>query len=600
MSMATVYRDYGAVGGSTLPNNEINVTHQRQVYQVTHGGDGNRLPLMNRSFISFTYGGKAIEDFDLIATITNDRIDRDGYTPFNDQTTSYDILDGQQYWGTHFKSNTFSFKLATDGIDQKKLDEFLHWFSPGISRELILAEHPNRAQLARVSEPPRISLLPFEYQTVMKVSGEEFTITTTLYKGEIDLKLVMDEPHWYALDNVLGKKLVEGSTVRYVDIWEDKTVDPPQEVSIFASKDALKVLYEDGIPLGSMIENNMLLGNKAYASVEDNVESQIWSEEEIEYENNEPVGSGARIHGTLTQAEYDEIGVYTVGTSYVGKIAGAIIDVNGDGISSLANNQAGYFYYAGTAPAPTKITFTLKPVIGNDLYITVPHNKIYDKINNHTFNSSTYNSLTITSNSTQVLKFTTPNFFTSYNQAMYIFTNEINSTLDWEGLYAKIRDKVRHPAVRAWAAKVLDIYKQNSDSVVALTTLQARIKVSMSNLILDMNGSTLPVTFTFDSKTGEATGLFSYRKPSGGTLGNSEANDPFVAFGTILQNLKEDVGDMLYSNYIVIKDRNHPDVDGKIVQWRDDEFGHGFAHKVTHDCATPLTNLQIEYKYMYL
>jgi len=39
----------------------------------------------------------------------------------------------------------------------------------------------------------------------------------------------------------------------------------------------MKILYEDGIPLGSMIENNMLLGNKAYANVENQIESLVWS-----------------------------------------------------------------------------------------------------------------------------------------------------------------------------------------------------------------------------------------------------------------------------------------------------------------------------------
>jgi len=31
------------------------------------------------------------------------------------------------------------------------LDEFLYWFHAGEARELVLAEHPNRAILARVS-----------------------------------------------------------------------------------------------------------------------------------------------------------------------------------------------------------------------------------------------------------------------------------------------------------------------------------------------------------------------------------------------------------------------------------------------------------------
>jgi len=60
---------------------------------------------MNRSFISFTYGGKKIEDFSLIATISGDRMSRLGYASFEDVTTTYDNLDGQFYWATHYTTN---------------------------------------------------------------------------------------------------------------------------------------------------------------------------------------------------------------------------------------------------------------------------------------------------------------------------------------------------------------------------------------------------------------------------------------------------------------------------------------------------------------
>jgi len=42
------------------------------------------------------------------------------------------------------------------------LDNFLYWFKAGVHRELILAEHPNRAVMARVATPPVLNLLPFE------------------------------------------------------------------------------------------------------------------------------------------------------------------------------------------------------------------------------------------------------------------------------------------------------------------------------------------------------------------------------------------------------------------------------------------------------
>ena len=34
----------------------------------------------------------------------------------SDLVDEYKIIDGQFYWGTHFKANKMTFKLATDGI----------------------------------------------------------------------------------------------------------------------------------------------------------------------------------------------------------------------------------------------------------------------------------------------------------------------------------------------------------------------------------------------------------------------------------------------------------------------------------------------------
>ena len=64
-----------------------------QVYLATHKGE-DRLPFMYRSFISFTYGGKFIEDFNLIATITGNKLNKNGYSSFEDTVSTYDNLDG--------------------------------------------------------------------------------------------------------------------------------------------------------------------------------------------------------------------------------------------------------------------------------------------------------------------------------------------------------------------------------------------------------------------------------------------------------------------------------------------------------------------------
>ena len=147
---------------ATLIGNEALSTQRRgQVYLATHEGE-DRLPFMRRSFISFSFGGRLIEDFNLIATCSSDRMNRTGYAPFEDTVTDYSNLNGQYYWSTHYKPNTLELNLSTDGITQQQLDDFLYWFQAGVTRELILAEHPNRAILARVSDSPRLEVLPFE------------------------------------------------------------------------------------------------------------------------------------------------------------------------------------------------------------------------------------------------------------------------------------------------------------------------------------------------------------------------------------------------------------------------------------------------------
>jgi hypothetical protein len=49
---------------------------------------------MNRSFISFSFGGRNIEEFNLIATVSGDRMERDGYAAFDDLSSAYDVVHG--------------------------------------------------------------------------------------------------------------------------------------------------------------------------------------------------------------------------------------------------------------------------------------------------------------------------------------------------------------------------------------------------------------------------------------------------------------------------------------------------------------------------
>lgn len=641
--METYYRDYGSLAGRDAPDNMVQVTRRSQVYQATHGGDGKRLPLMNRSFISFTFGGKPIEDFNLIATFSNNSLDRAGYAPFEDTVSTYTNLDGQQYWATHYQANSLEFTLSTDGIDEQMLNSFLYWFRAGDTKELVLAEHPNRAILARVAEPPHLDLLPFEEQVTHMINDEPHYTSTTLYKGNITLHLVMDEPHWYSIMNILGKH--DNETNRYIDKWYDPVSE--EWVNITESKDALKVLYEDGIPLGSMINNNMLLGNGTYANVENNTDSLIWSvpEADIIWDAGEPSGYGARINGTITNLQNVMNSQFSIGTenyggpmttedgtpialnkrttddamngavlmnenmdivnteeeanlnieaelayvsdwhdyaagTYGAIIAGPIINDDGTGISELSYLQNGYFFYSGTAPSPTIISFKLTPTMNRSGYIAIPANAYVKS------SGQPYNTLTIESINKQELRFTTPNLYTSYNKVNEISSSYINSNSNktWVDLRNKFREEVRHPRIREWANKVIDdLEKQSIQLNDDGRDVLGLFRQAMEKVLKTDSGDMYPASFIFDSETGKARGTFKYR------LISSPSN---------FTEVEEDVGDMLRSNYIIIRDRNYATENGQIVAWKNNH--PEYSHRIYHNINAALTNLQILYKNMYL
>jgi len=229
---------------AVLTGNEVltNTVKKSQVYLATHDGAGNRLPYMYRSFISFTFGGKFIEDFGLLVVTGSDRLERGAYAPFSDLVSTYDTLDGQLYWGSKIEPNQLNLSLATDYITEKQIDSFREWFAPGKERELILAEHPNRAILARVAESPVLSFIPFEEETEIIINGYSYSTSTTVYRGEVLLSFVMDEPNWYGKFTYMPA-FVDKNTLEEISASSASLNDNTLE-----NKDTLKIMVEDGIP----------------------------------------------------------------------------------------------------------------------------------------------------------------------------------------------------------------------------------------------------------------------------------------------------------------------------------------------------------------
>ncbi len=194
---------------------------------ATFGGEGQSLPIIQRQFISLSWGGKNIEDFDLLITY-KDYMERELYAPYDNFTTNYVGVDGQSYWLSSHKARTLTYTLSTDGMSTKKLEDFKAHFKPGLSKKLILTEFPYRYAMARVNVAPIMALMPFETTESIMLNGEEKQFRTTEYRGNITLEFVLDDPFWY-------------SEVACLDSQ---------------SEEALQENFTTGIPLKEQIKNN--------------------------------------------------------------------------------------------------------------------------------------------------------------------------------------------------------------------------------------------------------------------------------------------------------------------------------------------------------
>lgn len=559
------YRDIGTIEGGTAALVPIELDDFTQVYKATHDGT-QRLPYRNRSFISFSYGGKVIEDFNLIAITENNAISRNTYAPFEDNITESEIYDGQIYWSSHFNANTLTLPLFTDGMTDLQFDDFKKWFCPGEIRELILAEHPNRGIMARIAEPPAIELLPFEKKITRKIGGKEVQVSTTLYKGKVTVSFVMDDPYWYSLTNILDivtstddENSNDEESDTYIKHYHSGNwIDANGQVkTIMTDADALKIIVEDNV-----LTSNMF-GKFLPSQGEQAPNFKMF------------LGTKSMFHA----AQNNKVGTAIVGTSRIGESSLDILEVVEN--LNLGEDEACYFYYGGTAPCKPTIMFTIMPKISEGAgamlgYMVTPYNTIAAAANSEL---PAYNTITVKSINEQYFKITTPNIWSGYNQALQIFkTAGDGSNLSWEELRIILRDNVKHFAPRNYAMKVIDDIRGDSTHTSAYSLTQAI--VAMEKFLKDDNSVCFSGQFVFNGQTGRATGTFKYR---------DRYDD--------IQTLEEDVGDMVKSDYLIIKDRNYLNEDGCIDQWSEEH--PEYSYKFTHDVDTGLNECNFEYKYLY-
>ena len=581
---------------------------QTQVYLATHDNGGangapRRLPYRYRSFISFSFDEQWIEDFNFIAFVDGDRMQRNLTADFEDLTSSYDVLDGQFYHSTHFRTNTIHFTLMSDEVDARLMEKFKNHFSPGKTAELILSEYPNRAIQARIAQPPEMAMLPFEKKVELKVAGVTYETSVTNYKGTVDLEFVMDEPFWYSIINIFGRVDVDPVTHQhtYVNEWDGSDIyNNPDTL-----KDVLKIVYEDGIPLYHMIASPMLFGNTVYAasggSLVSTLYMEISSDQLTGHETDPGYHSGGKIS---TNPEINVENPWTGGViqdeNYTGihgaVIAGAYVTTTENSNLTIyqGKENAVHLYYPGTAPAPVLLKFTIDIGLNeNNNYVkTIASDRVPFTPTNSTVSYS-YNTITFESVNKQELHVTAPNFITSYNQVIEIL-GRVNNNWSWENLRDTIRDEVRHPLIRKYITYLVNKYEGEHN-----ITIDTNNQIGQANLTIDVESEAFNnikeeflkifkngehfVEVTLNGKTGEATGIFHYYDPTKTTENNV--------------TIEENVGDMFSSNYLLLRDRNVFDEQMQVSAWTDNH--KDYSYRVYHNFPTSLSHVSIEYKNMY-
>ena len=216
-----------------------------------------------KEFLDFSFNGKYISEFGLVAVFDGDRLSFNGSPDFQDEVTSVEGVPGQYFWGTKFKTIKRSFTLVTDGMTEKQLNSFKKHFCPGYYGKFIEDQYMHRYSYCRVANPAAFSIVPFREPTVVSSLGQSqnYTIYTNIYKGEIKLTLEWDEPFYYS-----SLKYIDDTSWDYNNLSKDIIEESFRAVYnnniVFSSSWASKFYAEDTAKLGVAILGLMRLGSE--------------------------------------------------------------------------------------------------------------------------------------------------------------------------------------------------------------------------------------------------------------------------------------------------------------------------------------------------
>lgn len=537
-----------------------------QGYLATHmiptgSTSWNHTDYKDRSFISFSFGGRWIDDWGLVATIDGDRMQRAGSANFEDLVSTYDVLDGQFYWGTHFNANEISFILATDRITQEELDDFRHWFCAGRMAELILAEHPNRAIIARIAEPLNIAMLPFEEKTTITIMGKSYDVSTTIYKGEINIRFIMDDPFWYSKEQYID--------VSYTDVNGNK-------VNSLNSGDALKIILEDGIPTKEMFTSNILIGdNNIYSNGEIVANNGIILNNDnfqyLYYPGNAPVEPS--ISFSLTPIINNDGYISSPKNSFTN------IDTPYDKISFESYQKYELLYSLPGPYVGYNQAIRILNTVRTDISYIELRRLLRDNITNKDARSWALLVIDSIGNKDSSMLMTEEKLIQAKERMKMFLYNENSSTI------TSMNINIDCKTGRATSSGGYRSFTNND--------------ITPSENDRDINRSLVYETeeplddkYTVGKDEDTADSIPERTLAHSGQMMPQDTHS-FYYFGKPDENKVEDAGDILRSAYLKLKDKNKFTVEGKITP------APGVSYKIWTDAENGLKNFKVNYKYMY-
>lgn len=169
-----------------------------QVTELTQ----NLMP-WGKEYIDFSFAGRHISEFGLVAVTSSDRYQFPGSPEFKDEVSEVNGVWGQYYWGTNFKTRTYTYSLATDGMTERQFEEFKRLFRPGHYGQFYEDTWFERYCYVRVKNVLDFTFVPFQEQ--VEVAGVKFP--SRVYRGECKLVLIQDKPFLHSFYQVLDSKI---------------------------------------------------------------------------------------------------------------------------------------------------------------------------------------------------------------------------------------------------------------------------------------------------------------------------------------------------------------------------------------------------------